>query len=310
MERSILVIVAISLATVACSALSVQPATPTSSPSPMSPSPSASASVPASPLATAVPELMSVRVYFMLDGVQGSAGIVPVLRDVSATPAVATAAMQALLAGPDTRELAASPAISTEIPNGTRLVDLSIDDRIATVDLSAAFATDGLSQSHIARLAQVVYTLTQFPTIRQVALLVDGRPIGALGNDGVRLDGPVGRSDLVDVEPFQSMFEGVLPSIFVDAPAWGSTLDNPVRITGTANTYEAWLLVGLADASGRTLVETPVSATCGTGCRGTFDLTLAYAVEVAQWGTLRVLDGDESGATTGIARDYPVWLTN
>lgn len=308
MKRLILFSVAFALAMMACSAPSATPATPTLFPSPVTPTPSASAA--ASPDATTLPELLSIRVYFMLGGVEGSAGLVPVLRDVPATPAVATAALQALLAGPDTRELAASPSIVTEIPDGTRLVGLSVDDGIATVDLSGAFTTGGFSRSHIARLAQVVYTLTQFPAVSQVSFLVDGRPIGALGSDGVRLDGPVGRSDLVDVEPFQSMFEGVLPSVFVDGPAWGSAIGSPVRITGTANTYEAWLMVGLADASGRTLVETPTSATCGTGCRGTFDITITYSVEVAQWGTLRVLDGDESGATAGIARDYPVWLTN
>lgn len=30
---------------------------------------------------------------------------------------------------------------------------------------------------------------------------------------------------------------------------------------------------------------------------------------MAQWGTLRVLDGDESGETEGIIREYSVWLT-
>ena len=68
-------------------------------------------------------------------------------------------------------------------------------------------------------------------------------------------------------------------------------------------------MVSLLDASGRMLDEAPTTATCGSGCRGTFDVSLAYAVTEAQWGTLRVFDDDESGETDGIIRDYPVWLT-
>ena len=43
---------------------------------------------------------MIVRAYFVLGGEPGSAGLVPVLREVPKTTAVATAAMNALLAGP------------------------------------------------------------------------------------------------------------------------------------------------------------------------------------------------------------------
>ena len=80
-------------------------------------------------------------------------------------------------------------------------------------------------------------------------------------------------------------------------------------MTGTANTYEAWFMVGVYDATGRALNDLPGQATCGTGCRGTFDVTVDYTLSEAQWGTLRVLDGDESGATVGVIREYPVWLT-
>jgi germination protein M len=254
-------------------------------------------------------ETRVVRVYFFLDGPPGSAGLVPVLRDVPATPAVARAAMEELLDGPDARERDASPPISDRVPVGTKLLGLTIDDGVATVDLSSEFETGNENGSQIGRLGQVVYTLTQFSTVRSVAFRIEGRPVRTFGSEGIVLEGPVGRADLVDVEPFQSMFEGVLPAIFVDGPAWGAALGNPGRITGTANTYEAWFMVGVYDANGRALNDGTGQATCGTGCRGTFDTTIDYAVSTPQWGTLRVLDGDESGETEGIIREYPVWLT-
>lgn len=249
-----------------------------------------------------------VRVYFFLSGPDHSAGLVPVLREVPATPALARAAMDALFDGPEPRERDASPPISSRVPAGSKLLGLAIEDGVATVDLSGEFESGGDSASHIGRLGQVVYTLTQFSTVRSVAFRVEGRPVRTFGSDGVVLEGPVGRAGLVDVEPFQSMFEGVLPAIFVDGPAWGAELGNPGRLIGTANTYERWFMVAVFDATGRGLNEVGHD-TCGTGCRGTFDVTVGYAVSRPQWGTLQVRDGDESGATEAIIREYPVWLT-
>jgi germination protein M len=249
-----------------------------------------------------------IRAYFVLDGPAYSGGLVPVLREVPPTMAVGKAAMNALLDGPIADEAGASPAISTAVPVGTELLSLSIEDGVATVDLSGEFEFGGDLDSRVERLGQVVYTLTQFPTVTSVEFRMEGRPVTSFGSEGVVLHGPVSRAELVEVG-FEGMFESVLPSIFVDGPVWGATLGNPGRITGSANTFEAWLMVSLLDASGRVLDEATTTATCGSGCRGTFDVSLAYAVTEAQWGTLRVFDGDESGETDGIIRDYPVWLT-
>ena len=214
--------------------------------------------------------------------------------------------MNALLAGPNTDERGGSHSMTSAIPDSTRLLGLSIEDGIATVDLSGEFEDIGGSGSEIGRLGQVVFTLTQFSTVDSVVFRVDGRAVTVFGSEGIVLDWPVGRADNSD--PGRSMFESVLPAIFVDGPAWGATLGNPGRVTGTANTYEAWLLVSLYDASGRQLYESPATATCGTGCRGTFDVTVHYLLANAQWGTLRVFEGDESGETDGVSREYRVWL--
>lgn len=259
-------------------------------------------SEPSSPSGTTV-----VRAYFILDGPVRSAGLVPVLREVPATTAVARAAMDALLDGPSADERGASPAISTMVPGGTELLGLSIESGVATVDLSGEFESPGGILSDLGRLGQVVYTLTQFPTVESVAFRIEGRPVRLFGSHDMVLDAPVGRADADNAS--ESVFEPVLPAIFVDGPAWGGTLGNPGRVTGTANTFEAWLMVSLHDASGEVLYSSPATATCGSGCRGTFDVAFAYRVSNARWGTLRVLDGDESGETQGITRDYPVWLS-
>jgi germination protein M len=241
-------------------------------------------------------ETIVIRAYYVLDGDVGVEGLVPTLREVPETTAVARAAMETLLRG---EILADYDRLSTAIPAGTRLLGLSIKDGVATVDLSREFESGGGSASAFRRLGQVVYTLTQFSTVRSVLFQVEGRTVTTFGSEGIVLEGPQARTDFVNI----------LPSIFVDRPAYGAAAGNPARITGNANVFEASFLIAILDASGRTLVTDHTMATCGTGCRGTFDATFAYDVARAQWGTLRVFYGSAKDGSPQDIRDYPVWLT-
>jgi len=119
--------------------------------------------------------------------------LVPVRRTHARTPRVATAAISALLAGPTAAERGAGT--TTAIPAGTRLLGISIDRGVATVDLTSQYQSGGGSLSMQVRLGQVVYTLTQFPTIRSVRFALDGTPVNVFSSEGIVLDHPVGRSD-------------------------------------------------------------------------------------------------------------------
>lgn len=239
-----------------------------------------------------------VRAYFYLGGEPGSAGLVAVLREVPETQAVARAALSALLEGPTAAE-SGDRTITSAVPAGSRLLDLSIGDGVATVDLSREFESGGGSASVLTRLGQVVYTLTQFPTVRSVAFRIDGRPVTVFSSEGVVLDGPVARADYVDL----------LPAIFVDRPVWGAAIGNPGRVSGSSNVFEATSRVTLLDASGTSIADEVVTASCGTGCRGAFDVTVRYDVAKAQWGTLRVWDASARDGSPQNVREYPVWLT-
>ncbi|MDQ2965503.1 MAG: GerMN domain-containing protein [Chloroflexota bacterium] len=242
-----------------------------------------------------------VRAYFYLGGPQRSEGFVPVLREIPVTEAAARDAMDALLAGPQGTELEATPAITSAIPAGTRLLGLSITNGIATVDLSREFEAGGGSRSAFGRLGQVVYTLTQFPTVKSVVFQIEGKTVTVFGSEGIALSGPLARDD--------KAFEDFLPSIFVDRPAWGAAIGNPARVTGNANVFEAQFLITLLDASGAKLFEGPVMAKCGSGCRGTFELTIEYVVDRGQWGTLRAWNASARDGSPEDIREYPVWLT-
>jgi len=272
------------------------PPSPSASPSgSASSSPSTPPSGEPSPSTTA--ETMLVRAYYVLDGPSGVEGLVPTLRVVPKSTGVARSAMNALL-DPDA-VLARYNQLSTGIPSGTKLLGITIKNGVATVDFSSEFESGGGSASAAYRLGQVTYTLTQFPTVRAVLFQVEGRTVTTFGSEGIVLDGPQTRKD----------FEDLLPSIFVDRPAFGAAANNPARVTGNANVFEATFRVALLDGSGKVLVDQQAMATCGSGCRGTFDVTLQYDVPKAQYGTLRVYFGSAKDGSPQDIRDYPVWLT-
>jgi hypothetical protein len=199
------------------------------------------------------------------------------------TPRVGTAALEALLEGPDSFET--DYGLRTAVPDGTQLLDLKIADGIARVDLTSEFESGGGSASMQMRLAQVVYTITQFPTVKGVVFSLDGEPIDVLGGEGVVIDHPLTRRDYADL----------LPTILVTSPALGQEVGSPVLITGSANVFEANVSVQILDENDEVIAETFTTATCGTGCRGTYRVSVPYEVSSAQDGTIVVHDDDAAG---------------
>jgi hypothetical protein len=250
--------------------------------------PSASADPGSSAAPTPTPSGTTiVRAYFWLGGLPGSEGLVAVLREIPGTKSVAKAAVNALLAGPTSGEK--GRAITTAVPAGSQLLDLSIDKGVAAINLSAEFMSGGESSSVQTRLGQVTYTLTQFPTVKSVVFQIEG----------VQLADAVSRADYV----------ALLPDIWVDRPAFSAAIGNPAHVTGNADVFEATFRMSILDATGKVIADVQVMASCGSGCRGTFDTTIPYAVSKGQYGTLRAYNPSAKDGTPESIRDYRVWLT-
>ncbi|HLA66531.1 MAG TPA: GerMN domain-containing protein [Acidimicrobiia bacterium] len=231
--------------------------------------------------------------------------LIPVSREVlvpgpagSSSPTY-VAAMGLLLAGPTGEEAAQTPAFSTAIPEGTSLEALTVDAGVVTVDLSSEFTSGGGSASMTGRLAQVVYTLTRLDGIDGVRFLIDGTPTTVFGGEGVIVNDPATRAD----------FESALPAVMIETPAWDGAAGNPAVITGTANVFEAVISLALVDDDGLIRWEGTTMATCGTGCRGDWTVTIPYTVDEAQWGSIIVWEASAMDGSQTNVREHRIWLT-
>lgn len=181
---------------------------------------------------TTPPETTRLRVYFLLDG-----KVQPVARQVPKTQAVAGAALQTLMAGPTENER--QLGLRTALRPGVAFVHPLIIPAPKVLKYTVNGKLDR------AALAQVVYTLTQFPTVKAVEI------------GGKRYT----RGDFEDETPF----------ILVESPLPFETVDDPFRAMGTANTFEATFEYEVVDPAGKIVDKSFVTATSGTGTRGTFD---------------------------------------
>jgi germination protein M len=170
-------------------------------------------------------------VYWLRDG-----KVWPVARELPATDA-ATAALEELFAGPTETESDELDA-TTAIPGGSPSV--TVENGVATLaSPEGSYST--------AALAQIVYTLTQFPATESVE--IDGQSYT--------------RAD----------FEEETPSVLVESPLPFEAVTSPIHATGTANTFEATFEYEVKDSTGKVVDRHFVTATSGTGTRGTFDFT-------------------------------------
>ncbi|MFF5216028.1 Gmad2 immunoglobulin-like domain-containing protein [Micromonospora sp. NPDC000442] len=213
---------------------------------------------------------VTLELWYVRDG-----RLVPTRRTRPATVATSRLALAELAAGPTRRE--ADAGLVTLLPDGAEVSRIVAG--VASVRLAA------VADPFTARLreAQVVYTLTQFPTVR-------GVDFGTAA--------PTGRVDHADL----------LPPVVVTGPVIGDRVTSPVTVTGSADVFEATVNVRVLDAAGRQLATAFTTATCGTGCRGAYRVTVRYRLPTEQAGTIEVYEvsADDGSRTNVVA--VPVTL--
>ena len=140
-----------------------------------------------------VPKKTEVTLYFIGINSDGSVTRKASKRSLSKSDSPLTDSINALLAGPTADEL--SKDMMTLIPSGTKLLGASVKNGIATLNFNENFQFNSVGvEGYIAQLMQIVYTATEFSTVRNVQFLIEGEKRDYLGSEGQWIGSPLARS--------------------------------------------------------------------------------------------------------------------
>jgi hypothetical protein len=217
------------------------------------------------------PGTRTVRVYFLRSGF-----VQPVARTVVPGPTGVPGTLAALYGGP-TRAEQGELGLSTQVPIDNSYLRIAFSG-----DPRAGLLTFRLPHTTRAELAQLVYTLSQFPASRK--LRINGKTYS--------------RAD----------FEDVTPAILVESPLPFTRVSSPLRVSGTANTFEATFQYELKDETGKLLAKHFVTATSGNGVRGTYDVSIPFSVAGPTKVTLTVYEASAENGSRVNQVDIPLTL--
>jgi spore germination protein GerM len=146
------------------------------------------------PVLTAKKEITSdtTKIYLIrYSETDGSIKLVPAIRPRPKGDSPLYDTLKALVAGPDDKE--DSVGLSTAIPGGVSLNSLKVQDGTAFIDVSGNFENGTGGKIMKSRVYQIVYTATEFPTVNNVLITIDGRKVTNFGGEGIDLTKPLGR---------------------------------------------------------------------------------------------------------------------
>jgi len=108
-------------------------------------------------------------------------------------------AIKELLKGPTEEEK--KNGFSTSLNENTRILNLSIEGDTVNLDFSKDVEEGGGTLLMETRIAQIVYTSTQFPGIERVRFLIEGKTINYFSGEGITIvEKPISREDLKEFE--------------------------------------------------------------------------------------------------------------
>ncbi len=122
--------------------------------------------------------------------------LVPVMRKIPWEEGIAKVTINNMIDSPELREALASTGLSPIIPAGTKINGITIDDNgLCKVDFSSEIQNKEDKTDEENLIKGVVYTLTEFPNIKSVKILVEGKEMDAL-NNGTGIAGTLTRENI------------------------------------------------------------------------------------------------------------------
>lgn len=134
----------------------------------------------------------TTRVFFIMVDDDGQIRLHAVRRPISADAAPLTSMLRELLAGPTDAEQRLD--LISLLPEHVELHRVSVQDGTAIIDLGQGFRFSSHGQEALlARLKQLVYSVTDLPTVEAVQVLIDGTNVDYLGPEGIYIGEPLTR---------------------------------------------------------------------------------------------------------------------
>ena len=225
---------------------------------------------------------VNLAVYY-LRSFGGRRYLAPEWHRVPYTKAVATAAVGELLGGQPL-----SPGSRRPFPPGARLRRLQLEAGTATVDLSRE-AVRARGPDLRWRLQALVHTVAQFPTVRRVAVRVEGRALGR----------PLTRDPAVPLAPI---------ALADPAPA-AVVKGGRLVVRGEASVYEATVNLRLRDPQGRVVAQSHATAAEAAPGRGPFSGALEFTPPAgAHCWTLEAFEVSPEDGQVVYQVQLPVWV--
>jgi len=130
------------------------------------------------------------QLYYVKVGAGGKPIVEAVTRKVEYVNSPLTKTFEELLSGAGTN----GSGVRTLIPAGTKLLSATIRNGTAYLDFNDQFRFNSYGvEGYNAQLAQVVYTATQFQSVKRVQILIAGTVRKFLAPEGIAIDKPLDR---------------------------------------------------------------------------------------------------------------------
>jgi germination protein M len=139
------------------------------------------------------PVFRKTRLFFANVDPNGKIILKGVIRAIPASDSPLHDTIQTLLTGPNSYEQ--NLGLLSMIPSGSRLRGVTMRGDTAFIDFSESFRFNTLGREGLnAQLQQVVFASTEFPTVKKVQILIEGKKVQYLGPEGIRIDAPLTRA--------------------------------------------------------------------------------------------------------------------
>lgn len=131
--------------------------------------------------------------YFVTVTSNGATKLTPVKQTIIFVDEPLTKTFHSLLTGVSTADK--KEGIRTLIPKGTKLLDAAVKNGTAYLNFNDQFRFNAYGvEGYKAQLEQVVYTATQFPTVKRVQILLNGKVRRFLSPEGITIAKPLDRA--------------------------------------------------------------------------------------------------------------------